>query len=421
MHKKILTTVKNSIFTIIGAVTTILTSITCYNSFSWVIHDTITSFKDSAWLYIVKFFPVIASIGASVLIYYYFDDLDLFNKRDYFEKEDKKALISEPQYLVPFVIGLLFSRFFFTTSINYAIADLLPESQLIAGVLSVLTFAAIRLIQLHLLKSKWDLEFESPIFVHKAALKRNRDMYTFKPRQLILQPLGFLILYGIALSFSAKYIVPIFISLVIIIKDLWWGFLPIIPVVILIPLAVSVIRGLRARRKLIMRLNKIEKLGYAKIKYDGRKYLSALFPKKMFSFELEDSKDKKYNTVVISCGKMNSPIYFKESEFLIERGVRLNNSALMSRNSGSFAQIVDVSKMGGDQNPTNALAGYYIVLPLDFPDREGERSVIINPIPTKVYVMDNLRAKSIDTGEKLFDYTVYNTTGFCNMIERDND
>ena len=420
MHKKVLTSVKNSIFTIIGAIATILTEITCYNSFSWVIHDTLTSFKDSSWLYVVKLFPAIASIGASVLVYYYFDNLDLFNKRDYFEKKDKKALISEPQYLVPFIIGLLLSALFFTTSINYAIADLLPESKLISSALSVLIFAAMRLVQLHLLKSKWDLEFESPIFVQKAAFRRNRDMYSFKIRQLILQPLGFFVLYSIVLSVSAKYVVPLVISIVIIIKDLWWGILPIILVLILIPLLISVVRGINARKKLLSRLKKLEKLGYAKIKYNGSKYLSALFPKKMFSFELEDSNGKKYNVVVISCGKMNSPIYFKESEFLIERSVRLNNGALISR-GGAYAQVVDVSKMGGDQNPTNALAGYYIVLPLDFPDVEGKKTVLINPIPSKIFVMDNSKAKPIDTSEQIFDYTVYNTTGFCNMIERDND
>ena len=77
---------------------------------------------------------------------------------------------------------------------------------------------------------------------------------------------------------------------------------------------------------------------------------------------------------------MNSPIYFKENEFLIERSVRLNNGALISR-GGAYAQIVNINELGGDQNPTNALAGYYIVLPLDFPDVEGKKTVLVNPPP----------------------------------------
>lgn len=420
MRKNPVPIVRNSIFGIIGTLATYLSSILIYMTFSGVISETIFEFKDSVWLYIIHFLPAVSAIALSILIYYYLDNLDLFNKRDYYHTKNKKPLISEPQYLISFLTGLLFSAMLFETPINYALSVFGYESTLISRGASVLIYAAIRLFQLYLLRSKWDLEFESPIFVQQAAFRRNRDFESFKTRQLILQPLGFFTLLYIVLAFFAKWGAPILLGLIIIFKDLGWIITPYIFVICLIPVIISAIKGLKTRRKLISRLNKIENLGYAKITYEGSKYLSALFPKRVFSFTLEDRNGKKYNCIVISCGKMNSPIYFKESEFLIERSVRLNNGALISR-GGAYAQIVDVSKMGGDQNPTNALAGYYIVLPLDFPDREGERSVIINPIPTKVFVMDNSKAKPIDTGEKLFDYTVYNTTGFCNMIERDND
>ena len=411
---------RNAILNAIGTLITFISSIACHNAFASVIVETSVAFQGTPWLYIVRLFPAIACILLSILVFYYLDNLDLFNKRDYYHNKDRKALIKEPQYLVGFIVGLVFSASFFATPLDFFISFFIPGSILISRILSVLIYSAIRLIQLSLLKSKWDLEFESPIFVQKTAFKRNRDFKNFRMRQLFLQPLGFFALYFLVIAIANKWLVPIIISIVIMIVDRVWGLFAIIFLIILLSLAVSVINGLRARRKLLSRLKKLEKLGYAKIKYDGSKYLSALFPKRMFSFELEDSKGKKYNTVVISCGKMNSPIYFREDEFLIERSVRLNNGALISR-GGAYAQIVDVSKMGGDQNPTNALAGYYIVLPLDFPDSEGERTVIINPIPTRVFVMDNAKAKSIDTGERLFDYTVYNTTGFCNMIERDND
>ena len=420
MRKNPAPIVRNSIFGIIGTFATYLSSILIYKMFSVVISETLFEFKDSVWLYIIHFLPAVSAIALSTLIYYYLDNLDLFNKRDYYHTKNKKPLISEPQYLISFLIGLLFSAMLFETPINYALSVFGYKSDLISRGASVLIYATIRLIQLYLLRSKWDLEFESPIFVQQAAFRRNRDFERFKARQLILQPLGFFTLLYIVLACFAKWGAPILLGLIIIFKDLGWIITPYIFIICLIPVMISAIKGLKTRRKLISRLNKIERLGYAKIKYNGHKYLSALFPKMMFSFELEDSQGKKYNTIVISCGKMNSPIYFKKNEFLIERSVRLNNGALISR-GGAYAQIVDVSKMGGDQNPTNALTGYYIVLPLDFPDHEGERTVIINPTPTKVYVMDNVKAKPIDTGEELFDYTVYNTTGFCNMVERDND
>lgn len=421
MRKHPATIIRNALCGLFGAIITIVSTLLCHTAFANVIYETAFALKGSLWFYIVALFPAISCIALSILVFYYLDNVDLFNKRDYYHSSDRKALIKEPQYLVGFVIGLLFSSIMFDRPLNFFISFIMSGGAVISKFLSVLIYSAIRLIQLALLKSKWDLEFDSPIFVQKTAFKRNRDFENFKIRQLILQPIGFFILYFIVVAISNKWLAPLIISLVFMIINLWWGLLPIIFIIILLPLTVSVIYGLRARRKLISRLKKIEKLGYAKIEYDGKKYLSALFPKKNFSFSLQDNHGKRYNCTVISCGKMNSPIYFKESEFLIERSIRLNRGALLSRNAGSFAQIVDLDNLGGDQNPTNALAGYYIVLPLDFPDTEGEKTVIINPIPTKVFVMDNSKAKPVDTGERIFGYTVYNTTGFCNMIERDND
>ena len=411
--------IRNAIFSLIGALVTFISSIACYNAFASVIVETSVAFQGTPWLYIVRLFPAIACILLSILVFYYLDNLDLFNKKDYYNS-DRKALIKEPQYLIGFIVGLVFSASFFATPLNFFISFFIPEGALISRLLSVLIYSAIRLVQLSLLKSKWDLEFESPIFVQKTAFKRNQDFESFKLRQLFFQPLGFFALYFIVLAIANKWLVPIIISIVIMIVDRTWALFAIIFLFILLSLTVSVINGLRARRKLLSRLQKLENLGYAKIKYDGNKYLSALFPKKMFSFSLEDSNGTKYNVVVISCGKMNSPIYFKENEFLIERSVRLNNGALISR-GGAYAQIVNINELGGDQNPTNALAGYFLVLPIDFPIHEGKKTVIVNPIPSKIFVMDNVKAKPIDTGEQIFNYTVYNTTGFCNMIERDND
>lgn len=412
--------VRNAFMSAIGAVATYLSSISFSMMFSTVIEETASSFRGSIWLYIVRFLPALSSVALSILIYYYLDNLDLFNKRDYYYNKSRRSLISEPQFLISFLIGLVFSAALFSLPIKFALSPLVPESQLIANLSSVLIYATIRLIQLHLLKSKWDLEFDSPIFVQQAAFRRNRDFEHFKVRQIILQPLGFFILLALVLAFFGRWGAPILLSIIIIFINLGWVITPVIFILLLIPLGISAVKGLRARRKLLSRLKKLEKLGYAKIKYDGSKYLSALFPKRVFSFTLEDTGGKKYNCVVISCGRMNSPIYFKEDEFLIERSIRLNNGALISR-GGAYAQIVNINELGGDQNPTNALAGYFLVLPIDFPIHEGKKTVIVNPIPSKIFVMDNVKAKPIDTGEQIFNYTVYNTTGFCNMIERDND
>ena len=425
MKKEIFSTIRNVIFCLIGIGMSSAASKMFLTSSIYYYSEAKDAFNTPFWYHSVRFLTPIICIGATILVFYYFDNLDLFNKRDYFDeylyKDNKSPLLSRYQYLVPTIISLIFGLFIFTPSFSFAFDELIPTvSLLISRILSVVIFAAIRLIQLHLLQGKWDLELEQPIFVQKAAFRHSGDMDSFTPARLIFKPIGFSLIYFGASFLFSRFLLQAIYSIIIIAKELWWILIPIILIALLIPFSVSAIHAINARRKLLKRLKKLEKLGYAKIKYEGRRYLSAIFPKMIFNLSLEDGLGKKYNATVISCGKMNAPIYLKENEFLIERSVRLNNGALISR-GGSFAQIVDIGKLGEDQNPTNALMGYYLVYPIEFPDIEGKKILIINPVPTKVFVMNNSKAKIIDTGENIFDYTVYNTTGFCNMIERDND
>lgn len=425
VKKDILSTIRNVIFCLIAIAMSSATSEMCLTASDYYFSEAREAFDTPFWYHSVRFLTPIICIGATILVFYYFDNLDLFNKRNYFNdylcKGNKSPLLSRYQYLIPTVISLLFGLFAFTPSLSFALDELIPSvSLLVSRILSVIIFAAIRLIQLHLLQSKWDLELDQPIFVQKAAFRHSGDMDSFTPMKLILKPIGFSIIYfGVSFLFC-RFLLQAVYAVIIIAKELWWIAIPILLIAILIPFSISAIHALKARGKLLRRLKRLERQGYAKIKYDGNKYLSAIFPKMIFSFSLEDLRGKKYNATVISCGKLNAPIYFRENEFLIERSMRLNNGALIAR-GGRFAQIVDVNELGEGENPTNALMGYYIVLPLDFSSVEGERTVIINPIPSKIFVMNNEKAKRIDTGERIFGYTVYNTTGFCNMIERDND
>ena len=55
---------------------------------------------------IMLLYPLL-SLATGILIYYYYDNLDLFNKREYFESENKSSLLSKPQYIIGIYMCLI--------------------------------------------------------------------------------------------------------------------------------------------------------------------------------------------------------------------------------------------------------------------------------------------------------------------------
>ena len=162
----------------------------------------------------------------------------------------------------------------------------------------------------------------------------------------------------------------------------------------------------------------MERERLATVKIKGRKYLSATFIRHPLEVEITDAEGERYNCLVISGGAINAPIFFKTDEYLIEHGFHLRGGALLAR-GGSFMYAVDVSKLGGKENPTNMAFGFRTSHKLSFAEAEGcHKVVILNPTPTTAFAVDGRDYTPIDTGERIGDYTVYTATGLFNHIER---
>ena len=367
----------------------------------------------------------IAAVATVALVYNYFDNLDLFNKREYFESGSKKPLISRPQYIVCFVVPLLLSTVLFAPSFHKTLVFFFPEINIaIARFLAIAVMATMRLVQLWSLQDKWQSEKDNPLFMEKALFKRNRDMYLFKPRQIILQPIGYFFAFG-ALSVFVGYvafptlIVSGIISAINIIMtpEMWWVSINIPAVIVLILILIPFIYNTAKRRKLIKKLKQIQREGLGRVEIKGRKYLSATLIFLPLTVKITDREGEVYNCIVATCGEINAPMFFKENEYLIEHGLHMRGGALMAR-GGSFAQAVDISQMGGKDNPTNLVFGFRSSHMLNFPDTEGHKVVILNPTPTTAFAMDSHSITPIDTGERIGDYTLFTTTGLFNHIER---
>lgn len=376
-------------------------------------------YADTPQVFLFQLLGAAIVIFAVIMVYYYFDNLDLFNKRDYHKEERKRLLISKPGYIIGFAIAICFATSMLTRPIHDLLLVLGDVNIAWARLIAIFTLMLIRLIQLCNLQAKWNDEIEHPMFVEKPIFKRSQDIEGFKIRHLFLRPLGFVAIFTLCYLAAYSYLLATFSSVFFILTSLWQGILLIALVPFIIILTVRFSANIRSRHKLIKKLKYLEKNGYAAITYQGRKYLSAIFPRLNFSIEVRAQSGETYLCRVVCSGRVNAPMYFTEDKYYTEHGFHLRGGGLISSMGASpFAAVVDIGKWGGKTNPTNLIAGYRREHDIEFPEKEGDRALIVNPAPTACFSLYENIANPIDTGENMGKYTVYSATGFCNMIER---
>ena len=198
---------------------------------------------------------------------------------------------------------------------------------------------------------------------------------------------------------------------------MWWTVFALPLIVIAVVLTVTLIRNTIKRRILLKRLWQIEREGLGRVEISGHKYLSSTFVFLPFTVKITDRNGEVYNCVVATCGEINAPMFFKCDEYIVEHGFHMRGGALLAR-GGSFGYMVDVSTLGGKENPTNLIFGFRTSHKLNFPEIEGHNVVILNPTPTTAYSVAGREYHPIDTGENFGTYTLYTASGLFNHIER---
>ena len=368
---------------------------------------------------IVRLIYPLLPIAVAILVFYYYDNLDLFNKRDYYRGSSTLALIARPQYLLSFAVSMLFAVLTFTNGYHRFLKHLFDADIVLSRLLAVVTMAIIRLTQLYLLKGKWDDERDLPFFKEKSAFRRNRDPEKFMPHQMVLQPMGYTVVFALCCWLCDAFLLQMIPALLIIVTTLWYVVLLLPIILIAITLIGRLLYNTRRRRILLNQLKQMEKEGLATVRLSGNKILSATLTHLPFTAEVTTAKGEVYNCVVITCGKINAPMYFKPDEYLVEHGMHLRGGALLAR-GGAFGAVVDISTWGGNTNPTNLIFGFRMAHKLIFPEIEGKRVVILNPTPTTAFAVEETLFRPIDTGEDMKNYTIYTATGFFNLIERES-
>ena len=387
-------------------------------TFAWELNLYKVDFIEKWPTFILNLLYPLITLSVAILIYSYYDNLDLFNKREYYEGNGDSPLLARLQYLIAFAVSMVFSGLVFRYGYQAFLQAYFDVSIWIVRLLSVITMALLRIIGLWSLKNKWDNERALPFFTEKPLFKRNSDPYRFKPYQMILQPLGYTAIFWLFSWLCYQYIFAMIPAFLIVLMTFWYVALLILLGITLIGYTIRIIYDLRHRRTLLLKLKQMESEGLAAVKLKGCKWVNSFIPTLPFTVEITDANGDRYNGIVATCGKISAPMYFKPDEYIVEHGFHLRNGLLSK--GGSFGQVVDVGQLGGKENPTNLIFGYRTVHRLNFPESQGKRIVILNPTPVSVYAIEGRESKPIDTGEDMKNYTIYTATGLFNHIERKN-
>lgn len=359
---------------------------------------------------------------ATLMIFYYFDNLDLLNKKAYLEEKTPRPLIAKGEYLVGFAINILFASPILYSPIHYFMVSIGAPSPWLSRILAILAMALMRLIQLGSLRVKWQDEIDHPLFVEKPMFKSSGDIDSFKPFHLFTKPIIYVILYSLCYAVASKYVIAIIFSIYLTVTSLWDSLVVIIFIPIAIFFSLRLLSMFRRRHRLIRKLNALKRQKYATVKYHGSKYLSSLFHFLKLEIEITTASGEKYNCRVVTSGRVNAPMYFSTDKYYTEHGFHLRGGGLLSHmGSSPFVAVVDISKWGGNSNPTNLILGFRRQRDLAFPDKEGKKALIVNPTPTSCFSLYGTVANTIDTGENMGEYTIYTATGIYNTIVRNED
>lgn len=375
-------------------------------------------FRNFYDLVFYNFIALLLPVLGVIMIYFFFDNLDLLNKKEYIDSKSKKFLIARPHYIIGFALSTLAGTAMFTNPIHQFIGTFISVNIVWARLAAVILIVAIRLIQLYNLQSKWQDEIDHPLFVEKPMFNGSNDPDSFKPFHLVVKPLIFIVLYTACYFIISQYLLYLVFSVFYVITALWQSLILIALLPFLIIFGSRAIYGLRGRIKLLRNLRRLKKNGIATVKYRGSRVCSSFLPFLPFSIEIKTNSGDTYLCKVVCSGKVNSPMFFRPDVYFTEHGFHMRGG-LLSRHGGSpYAAVVDLEKMGGKVNPTNLIFGFRMQHRIDFPEEEGNKVLIINPTPTSCYAIDGKDSKPIDTGENMGRYTIYTATGIYNTIER---
>lgn len=168
--------------------------------------------------------------------------------------------------------------------------------------------------------------------------------------------------------------------------------------IILLPIFYRYIRAYFKRVSFVRNLKKICSNKSFKFVQMKNPYI-ALFKKSTFPEIAIQTKDKIYILHMFHCLKRCNSIVFLNSSIITINHVLLKSLPTIRTNIKYGFESIQIPKEISEIKPV-------------------ERIMILNPVPYKTFLQTKKGTILCDNNEKMFDFTLYTGTGFCNMIDR---
>ena len=222
---------------------------------------------------------------------------------------------------------------------------------------------------------------------------RERDNEIHFVRHLILKLLGIAVVYNLGAVFiiySLEIYATAFRVLMLFFSLYFWLTLILVIGILAFFLSFRFLRGCRIRRKFFKRLKALCHEICASLSPIKRPYRSLLFLRDEINFTVQYNEKTDHCKLFCSL-KRHTPLFFSQ------------NGIMQCLHSFRFRRV----------------EYFRYTTQFDFSfDADGQKCLIVNPVPKELYAGDTSFYREIDTGETVGAYKIFTATGFLGALSR---
>ncbi len=197
---------------------------------------------------------------------------------------------------------------------------------------------------------------------------------------------------------------------------------PLLTVVLLIAFIVLLMLG-RVRvllrwKKFFKNMKKAKKAGEIDYAVEGNPYLAAMFPRLYVGLVVTDLQRYKGEPVTYRVAICN--VKTRREAVILCDDYTIQVRHQINLRMGGRTLAIAAAAENTDGRTGHSLFQWYTTTSIEFPEGEGERILLVDPAPTKLYLRagQTERLQEMDNGSRAYDYTVWTKNAFFKTLER---
>ena len=355
-------------------------------------------------------------------LWWYYDHIDDYSFNRFCEAPTPPTLLRDPGFVTGHILTVLGA----TPILARALIAVLHFTTLRSAEITAISLAlaavfvtAASLIRIHSLNSTWAVQKN---------LRSKQEKKPSRVKYLVGRIIYAAIYFGslAALVYCGISIfLPIFGSLLSALIRLIW-----LPILVLLGVLIGLdilryVRRIFERRKFLRRLTKLRDKGELSFEIHGHPYRSLFGYRNDFGLTIidrphPDGKKKTettYRVAFANCHRRRLTVILCENQiYQFMYSVNIRSMRTMRGGLG----MMGMAGVHGVRTFTLPAASWFVSHSFGFPEGEGERILLVDPVPHVLCLRGNRREEfyPLDNASTVFDYTVYGKNSFVNMLER---